>query len=80
MHQQVLHINYRDNDHGLTKEGMDRLFIPFYTIKGNQGGTGLGTHIIHNLVVDTLNGSIEVKNNDDIGLSYHIEFPDIRYQ
>lgn len=80
LHQQILHINYRDNGHGLTKEGIEKLFVPFYTTKGNQGGTGLGTHIIHNLVVDTLNGSIEVKNNGDVGLSYHIEFPDMRYQ
>jgi signal transduction histidine kinase len=80
LHQQTLHIDYKDNGHGLTKEGKKNLFIPFYTTKGNQGSTGLGTHIIHNLVVDTLNGSIEVKNEDERGLSYHIEFPDMRYQ
>jgi signal transduction histidine kinase len=80
LHQQTLHIDYKDNGHGLTKEGKKNLFIPFYTTKGNQGSTGLGTHIIHNLVVDTLNGCIEVKNEDKCGLSYHIEFPDMRYQ
>lgn len=80
LHQQTLHLDYKDNGHGLTKEGTKNLFIPFYTTKGNQGGTGLGTHIIHNLVVDTLNGCIEVKNEDECGLSYHIEFPDMRYQ
>lgn len=80
LHQQTLYLEYRDNGHGLTPEGFKKLFIPFYTTKGNHGGTGLGTHIIHNLVVDTLNGSIEVKNEDGKGLSYHIEFPDMRYQ
>lgn len=80
LHQQTLHLDYKDNGHGLTKEGTKNLFIPFYTTKSNQGGTGLGTHIIHNLVVDTLNGCIEVKNEDESGLSYHIEFPDMRYQ
>lgn len=80
LHQQMLHFDYKDNGHGLTKDQVEKLFIPFYTTKGNQGGTGLGTHIIHNLVVDTLNGSIEIRNTDDIGLSYHIEFPDMRYQ
>ena len=76
----MLHLDYSDNGHGLSKDGIEKLFVPFYTTKGNQGGTGLGTHIIYNLVVDTLNGSIEVINNDNIGLSYHIEFPDMRYQ
>ena len=80
LHQQMLHLDYSDNGHGLSKDGIEKLFVPFYTTKGNQGGTGLGTHIIYNLVVDTLNGSIEVINNDNIGLSYHIEFPDMRYQ
>lgn len=80
LHQQNLHLDYKDNGHGLTKEGKDKLFIPFYTTKGDQGGSGLGTHIIHNLIIDTLNGSIEVKNDDERGLSYHIEFPDMRYQ
>lgn len=80
LHQQNLHLNYKDNGHGLSHEGLDKLFDPFYTTKGDQGGTGLGTHIIHQLVVDSLNGSIEIKNNDGHGLSYHIEFPDMRYQ
>jgi signal transduction histidine kinase len=79
LHQQTLHLDYKDNGHGLTKEGVKKLFIPFYTTKSNKGGTGLGTHIIHNLVVDTLNGCIEVKSEDKRGLSYHIEFPDMRY-
>jgi signal transduction histidine kinase len=80
LHQQTLHLDYSDNGHGLTQDGKQNLFTPFYTTKANQGGTGLGTHIIHNLVVDTLNGSIEVINKNDRGLSYHIEFPDMRYQ
>jgi signal transduction histidine kinase len=79
LHQQTLHLDYKDNGHGLTKEGVKKLFIPFYTTKSNKGSTGLGTHIIHNLVVDTLNGCIEVKSEDKRGLSYHIEFPDMRY-
>jgi signal transduction histidine kinase len=79
LHQQTLHLDYADNGHGLTEDGIENLFLPFYTTKVNQGGTGLGTHIIHNLVVDTLNGSIEVINKNNPGLSYHIEFPDMRY-
>jgi len=80
LHQQILHIDYKDNGHGLSQEGVEKLFDPFYTTKGEQGGTGLGTHIIHHLIIDTLNGSVEVKNEAGQGLSYHIEFPDMRYQ
>jgi signal transduction histidine kinase len=80
LQQQNLHLDYKDNGQGLTQEGEKELFTPFYTTKGNQGGTGLGTHIIHNLVVDSLNGSIVVENNATKGLGYHIQFPDMRYQ
>jgi len=80
LHQQTLHLDYKDNGHGLTKEGIEKLFEPFYTTKGEQGGTGLGAYIIHHLVIDTLNGSVDVKNEDEHGLSYHIEFPDMRYR
>ncbi len=80
LHQQLVHLDYQDNGHGLTEEGIKKLFLPFYTTKSNEGGTGLGTHIIHNLVVDTLNGTIAVENNASGGLKYHIEFPDMSYQ
>ena len=73
-----LHIDYRDNGHGITKEQLSKLFEPFYTTKAEQGGTGLGTHIIQNLVVDTLNGSIEASSDDEHGLKYHISIPDMR--
>lgn len=76
---QRLHINYRDNGHGLPQEQLDKLFTPFYTTKADSGGTGLGTHIVKNLVVDTLNGHITAQSNIEEGLSYHIEFPDMRY-
>jgi len=73
-----LNINYKDNGHGLNKEALTKLFEAFYTTKANEGGTGLGTHIINNLVVDTLNGTITASSEIDQGLSYHIELPDMR--
>jgi len=77
-HHNKLLIDYKDNGHGLTQEATDRLFEAFYTTKSNKGGTGLGTHIIKNLVVDTLNGSITAHSEVNEGLSYHIELPDMR--
>lgn len=76
--QNKLHIDYRDNGHGLTKTELSKLFTPFYTTKAESGGTGLGTHIINNLVVDTLNGSIAVNSEKGQGLSYQIIIPDMR--
>ena len=73
-----LQIDYKDNGHGLNEEALNQLFKAFYTTKEGQGGTGLGTHIIYNLVVDTLNGTIVASSEVEQGLSYRIELPDMR--
>jgi len=78
MHQEKLHINYQDNGIGVNQVKLPKLFDPFYTTKGNSGGTGLGTHIIHTLVTDTLNGTIVVDSQPEQGLSYDIEFSNMR--
>tara|TARA_R110001583_G_scaffold69020_1_gene195898 strand:+ start:6031 stop:7776 length:1746 start_codon:yes stop_codon:yes gene_type:complete len=77
-HHNKLLIDYKDNGHGLTQEANEKLFDAFYTTKSNKGGIGLGTHIIKNLVEDTLNGSITAHSEAKQGLSYHIELPDMR--
>lgn len=78
LHHNKLHIDYKDNGHGLSQEAQQRLFEAFYTTKAGKGGTGLGTHIIKNLVIDTLNGTITAHSELEQGLSYHIELPDMR--
>lgn len=77
--QQRLVILYKDNGVGVLKEELDKLFDPFYTTQIDKGGTGLGTHIIKNLVIDTLNGSIDAYSEYGKGLSYRITLPDMRY-
>jgi signal transduction histidine kinase len=77
--QQRLVILYKDNGVGITEEQLDKLFDPFYTTQLDKGGTGLGTHIIKNLVIDTLNGSINAYSESGEGLSYRMTLPDMRY-
>lgn len=77
--QQRLNISYRDSGKGLNEEQLGNLFTPFYTTQEDEGGTGLGTHIIKNLVTDTLNGTIEAHSTLGQGLSYVMIFPDMRY-
>lgn len=77
-HHNWLIIDYADNGQGISEEARKQLFDAFYTTKSNKGGTGLGTHIIKNLVIDTLNGTITAHSELGKGLSYHIELPDMR--
>jgi len=75
---QRVHVIYQDNGHGVSDEQLIHLFDPFYTTAGNRGGTGLGTHIVHNLVNDTLNGSVSASSTLEKGLIYDIKFDNLR--
>ena len=70
-----LTINYKDNGNGVTAEQLEKLFNPFFTTKRDEGGSGLGTHIMFNLVKQTLSGSIEATSEPGQGLHYFIQFP-----
>ena len=50
---------YSDNGKGINPEHLNKIFEPFFTTKRGQGGTGLGMHIVFNLVTITLGGQIE---------------------
>ncbi|ABV38342.1 Na+/proline symporter-like protein [Shewanella sediminis HAW-EB3] len=68
-------LDYRDDGIGLDEEGVKSLFDPFYTTKRNQGGSGLGTHLVYNLVTQKLRGEVEIETSPNQGLCYHIRFP-----
>ncbi|MEW6990050.1 ATP-binding protein [Colwelliaceae bacterium 6441] len=78
VHDREIEITYADNGLGVPKDSIPSLFEPFYTTKAGTGGTGLGTHIVHSLVTDTLNGTVSASSEDNQGLSYHITFNDMR--
>ena len=72
-------INFDDNGQGVDPDQIKLLFDPFYTTKQGQGGTGLGLHIIYNLVTQKLKGLISCSGEKGHGLHYMISVPcDIR--
>ena len=70
-----IEISYVDDGVGLLPEHLDTLFDAFFTTKRARGGSGLGTHIVYNLVTQTLNGQIEAESEPGKGLKYSIRFP-----
>ena len=68
-------MDYTDNGKGLTDDQLDKLFDAFFTTRQGRGGSGLGTHIMYNLVTQALNGSITPFSTPGKGLRYHIRFP-----
>lgn len=60
---ECVEILYMDDGKGLTKEARTKIFEPFYTTKRGEGGTGLGMHLVYNLVSQQLNGTIRVQDS-----------------
>ncbi len=73
-----VHIQYSDDGHGVSQDALNTLFDAFYTTKATSGGSGLGTHIMQSLVTDTLNGTIEAHSEIGKGLTFEIEFADMK--
>ncbi|NDV90343.1 HAMP domain-containing histidine kinase [Alteromonas sp. 345S023] len=66
---------YRDNGKGIPDDIKKRIFDPFVTTKRGQGGSGLGMHLVYNLVTQALNGSIVLSNEEGQGVEFVIVFP-----
>ena len=64
-----------DNGQGIAPELLPRIFDPFVTTRMGRGGTGLGLHIVHNLVFNTLGGSVSVKSQVGEGTEFQLELP-----
>ena len=66
---------YKDSGKGISEEVAENIFEPFYTTNRGEGGSGLGMHIVFNLVSFSLMGSIECMTNTSQGAEFVIQFP-----
>lgn len=57
----------------ISPEVRENIFEPFITTRRHKGGTGLGLHIVYNLVSTKLNGHIKLAS-DDTPVRFEIEF------
>jgi len=65
---------YTDNGKGIASEHLKKIFEPFFTTKRGKGGTGLGMHIVYNLVTQTLGGQIECTSILGQGTTFQLWF------
>ncbi|XOV79555.1 MAG: ATP-binding protein [Aestuariibacter sp.] len=75
MDESKVSITYTDDGKGIPEHMRKRIFDPFVTTKRGQGGSGLGMHLVFNLVTQALNGSISLTSEEDKGVEFHIAFP-----
>ena len=57
-----LRISIKDNAGGIPDDIIMKIFEPYFTTKHQSKGTGLGLNMVRNLILDGMNGSIDVVN------------------
>lgn len=63
-----------DTGSGMTEEVLNRIFVPFFTTKGDAQGTGLGLPVAHGIVTSH-GGTINVKSSPGKGSRFTIRLP-----
>jgi signal transduction histidine kinase len=71
----ALSVAISDNGRGMAPEVRARVFEPFFTTRRGDGGTGLGMHIVHNLVVNGFGGDIACDTAAGAGTTWRITLP-----
>ena len=64
-----------DDGVGMSEEIQRRALDPFFTTRRNEGGTGLGLHIIFNLVTQQLGGRMTFESRLGWGTRFRITLP-----
>jgi len=64
-----------DNGIGIPDKRLAQIFSPFFTTKSDDGGSGLGLSISHNIVTGVLKGEIEVSSTEGEGSRFAMLLP-----
>ena len=73
--REQVRLSVSDNGKGISPDHMGRIFDPFFTTRLGQGGSGLGLHIVYNIIEKTLGGHISVHSNPGIETTFAVEIP-----
>ncbi|MEO1622332.1 MAG: HAMP domain-containing sensor histidine kinase, partial [Cyanobacteria bacterium J06632_3] len=68
-------LRYSDDGSGIAADDLGHIFEPFFTTTRDQGGSGLGLHLVYNLVTQKLAGRIQVDSTPNQGTTFTITLP-----
>lgn len=68
-------LDFADDGVGIPPENIGRIFDPFFTTRRGAGGSGLGLHIVYNLVTASLGGQITVDSTPGQGTRFTVILP-----
>jgi PAS domain S-box-containing protein len=70
-------ILFSDNGCGMSLDVRRRAFDPFFTTRRDQGGTGLGLHIVYSIVTNRLGGRLGLDSEPGKGTRIQIILPKV---
>jgi signal transduction histidine kinase len=70
-----IELSFSDNGMGMSPDVQRQAFDPFFTTRRNDGGTGLGLHIVYNLVTQQLGGRMMLESRLGQGTTFRIIMP-----
>jgi PAS domain S-box-containing protein len=80
--QESVTLTITDNGGGIPDEAIDKLFVPYFTTKESDVGTGIGLYLTHEIIVNHFSGEIRAENahfvHDDVtyqGASFILSLP-----
>ena len=73
----LITLSVTDDGRGMTEEIRKTVFHPFVTTRAGDAGTGLGMHIVYNVVTDRLGGTIRCESEPGEGVTFVINIPAI---
>ena len=65
-----------DNGKGIPDALVNKIFEPFFTTARDKGGSGLGMHIVFNLISQKLQGTIVCESKEGVFTRFIITIPD----
>jgi signal transduction histidine kinase len=71
----TLEMTFADDGKGMTEDVRVKVFEPFFTTRRGSGGTGLGLHMVYNLVTQLLRGTIACTSSPGHGTQFTIRLP-----
>lgn len=67
-------LSVKDTGSGISEEILDKIFLPFFTTKDVNEGTGLGLAVVHG-IVESHGGSIELETRLGGGTRFDVQLP-----
>jgi len=69
-----IRISFADNGPGISAKDLDKVFDPFFTTRGEKGGTGLGLSLCHGIITQH-RGKIYARSKPGRGSTFFVELP-----